>query len=137
MRYNADFYMSEASAAVTLDGTGKGLWLSDTRYDMHFRDGSLDIRSGTGVNGDKGGIELRKGEYWSQLDVADVRWGDRATGTSLGRLVLKRYEPGSTLALSSGGAGALCVGAAAVRPAPAAPAANAGRTAATKACRSG
>jgi hypothetical protein len=102
VRYNADFYITEAKAAITVDETGKGLWLSGTTYDMHYRDGSLDISNG--------GVELRKGTYWSKLDVADVRWGDRNTGTSLGRLVLKRYEQGSTLALSSGGAGALCVG---------------------------
>lgn len=102
VRYNADFYVTEAKAAITVDETGKGLWLSGTTYDMHFRDGSLDISNA--------GVELRKGTYWSKLDVADVRWGDRSTGTSLGRLVLKRYEQGSTLALSSGGSGALCVG---------------------------
>lgn len=102
VRYNADFYITEAKAAITVDETGKGLWLSGTTYDMHYRDGSLDISNG--------GVELRKGTYWLKLDVADVRWGDRNTGTSLGRLVLKRYEQGSTLALSSGGAGALCVG---------------------------
>src|SRR3990167_8460126 len=102
VRYNADFYVTEAKAAITVDETGKGLWLSGTTYDMHYRDGSLDISNG--------GVELRKGTYWSKLDVADVRWGDRNTGTSLRRLVLKRYEQGSTLALSSGGSGALCVG---------------------------
>lgn len=100
--YNADFFITDARAAITVDETGKGLWLSGTRYDMHFRDGSVDVSNN--------GVELRKGTYWSNLDVADLRWGDRATGTSLGRLVLKRYEQGSTLALSSGGAGALCVG---------------------------
>ncbi len=108
IRYNADFYVTEARAAITVDETGKGLWLSGTSYDMHFRDGTLDISSGAA--GEKGGVELRKGTYWSKLDVSDVRWGDRATGTSLGRIMLKRYEQGSTLALSSGGAGALCVG---------------------------
>lgn len=107
IRYNADFYVTEARAAITVDETGKGLWLSGTSYDMHFRDGTLDISSAG-----KGGVELRKGTYWSKLDVSDVRWGDRSTGTSLGRIMLKRYEQGSTLALSSGGAGALCVGAA-------------------------
>jgi len=107
IRYNADFYVTEARAAITVDEAGKGLWLSGTSYDMHFRDGTLDISSAG-----KGGVELRKGTYWSRLDVSDVRWGDRATGTSLGRIMLKRYEQGSTLALSSGGAGALCVGAA-------------------------
>ncbi|MNF95944.1 hypothetical protein D3C84_787180 [compost metagenome] len=85
-----------------MDETGKGLWLAGTRYDMHFRDGSVDVSNN--------GVELSKGTYWSKLDVADLRWGDRNTGTSLGRLVLKRFEQGSTLALSSGGAGALCVG---------------------------
>ncbi|AYC35015.1 hypothetical protein D3880_04595 [Pseudomonas cavernae] len=108
LRYNADFYVSEARAALTVDETGKGLWLAGTSYEMHFRGGSLDISS-AGTDG-KGGIELRKGTSWSKLDVADVRWGDRASGTSLGRIVLKSYEQGSTLALSSGGAGALCVG---------------------------
>ncbi|MFP6850856.1 MAG: DUF6160 family protein [Pseudomonas sp.] len=102
LRYNADFYISEANAAITVDENGRGLWLSGSSYDMHYRDGSLDISNN--------GIELRKGTYWSKLDVSDVRWGDRLTGSSIGRLVLKRYEQGSTLALSSGGAGALCVG---------------------------
>ncbi|CAD5107881.1 DUF6160 family protein [Zestomonas carbonaria] len=110
LTYNADFYIAESRAAITVDETGKGLWLDGMNYDMHFRDGSLDISAGTGVGSDKGGVELRKGTYWSKLDVSDVRWGDRSTGTSLGRIVLKRYESGSTLALSSGGAGALCVG---------------------------
>lgn len=109
-RYNADFFLTDARAAITVDENGKGLWLAGMSYDMHFRDGTLDITSGTGVGSDKGGIELRKGTYWSKMDVSDVRWGDRSTGTSLGRIVLKRYESGSTLALSSGGAGALCVG---------------------------
>ncbi|MCY1281544.1 hypothetical protein D9M68_352640 [compost metagenome] len=110
LRYNADFYISESRAAITVDETGKGLWLDGMTYDMHFRDGSLDISAGSGVGSDKGGVELRKGTYWSKLDVSDVRWGNRSSGTSLGRIVLKRYESGSTLALSSGGAGALCVG---------------------------
>ncbi|MFZ3186194.1 MAG: DUF6160 family protein [Pseudomonas sp.] len=103
LRYNADFFVTEGNAALTVDENGKGLWLSGTSYEMHFRDGSLDVSNN--------GIELRKGTYWSKLDVSDVRWGDRTAGVSLGRIVLKRYEQGSTLALSSGGAGALCVGA--------------------------
>lgn len=102
LRYNADFYVTEANAAITVDENGRGLWLSGSSYEMHYREGSLDISNN--------GVELRKGTYWSKLDVGDIRWGDRAIGTSLGRLVLKRYEQGSTLALSSGGAGALCVG---------------------------
>lgn len=102
LRYDADFLTSEANAAITVDETGKGLWLSGTRYGMHFRDGSLDVT--------QYGVQLSKGTYWSTLDVGDVRWGDRETGRSLGRIVLRRYEQGSTLSLSSGGAGALCVG---------------------------
>jgi hypothetical protein len=102
LRYNADFFVTEAKAALTVDETGKGLWLSGTSYDIHYRDGSLDVSNN--------GIELRKGTYWSKLDVSDVRWGDKSTGTSLGRLLLKRYEQGSSLTLSSGGAGALCIG---------------------------
>ncbi|MDH4553776.1 hypothetical protein E8F11_01075 [Pseudomonas sp. BN417] len=102
LRYNADFFFTDARAAISVDETGKGLWLAGTNYDMHFRDGSVDVSNN--------GVELSKGTYWSRLDVADLRWGDRNTGASLGRLVLKRFEQGSTLALSSGGAGALCVG---------------------------
>jgi hypothetical protein len=102
LRYNADFYVSEANAAITVDENGRGLWLSGSTYEMHYRDGSLDISNN--------GVELRKGTYWSKLDVANVRWGDRQTGSSIGRFVLKRFEQGSTLAISSGGAGALCVG---------------------------
>jgi len=102
LRYNADFYISEANAAVTVDENGRGLWLAGSSYEMHYRDGSLDVSNN--------GVELRKGTYWAKLDVGDLRWGDRHTGASLGRLVLKRFEQGSTLALSSGGAGALCVG---------------------------
>ena len=102
LRYNADFYITEANAAITVDENGRGLWLSGSSYDMHYREGSLDISTN--------GVELRKGTYWSKLDVNDVRWGDRQTGSSIGRLVLKRYEQGSTLAINSGGAGALCVG---------------------------
>lgn len=102
LRYNADLFFTDARAAITVDENGKGLWLAGTNYDMHFRDGSVDVSNN--------GVELSKGTYWSKLDVTDLRWGDRSTGASLGRLVLKRYEQGSTLALSSGGAGALCVG---------------------------
>lgn len=102
VRYNADFVVTDANAAITVDEAGKGLWLAGTRYDMHFRDGSLDVT--------QNGVQLSKGTYWSTLDVHDVRWGDRSTGQSLGRVVLRRYEQGSTLSLSSGGAGALCVG---------------------------
>ncbi|NQD93459.1 hypothetical protein HP532_12455, partial [Pseudomonas sp. CrR25] len=79
VRFNGDFYIRDGKAALTVDEQGKGLWLSGTRYDMHYRDGSVDVS--------QDGIELRKGSYWSTLDVSDVRWGDRTTGTSLGRLV--------------------------------------------------
>ncbi|MCJ8170022.1 DUF6160 family protein [Atopomonas sediminilitoris] len=108
VRYNADLFITDARAALTVDETGKGLWLSGTNYEMHFRNGSVDVTNN--------GIELNKGEYWSKLDVNDVRWGNKTTGTSLGRLVLKRYELGSTLAVSSGGAGALCVGGTGTNP---------------------
>ncbi|MFJ5692224.1 hypothetical protein, partial [Providencia stuartii] len=49
--YNADFVVSDARAAITVDETGKGLWLSGTRYDMHFRDGTVDVTNN--------GVELR------------------------------------------------------------------------------
>jgi hypothetical protein len=102
LRYNADFFVTEGNAALTVDEVGKGLWLAGSSYEMHYRGGSVDVTNN--------GIELRKGTYWSKLDVSDVRWGNKTTGASLGRIVLKRYEQGSSLILSSGGAGALCVG---------------------------
>ncbi|ARU87452.1 DUF6160 family protein [Pseudomonas sp. M30-35] len=100
--FNADFYTTEANAAITVDENSQGLWLSGAEYEMHYRDGSVDVSNQ--------GVEFRKGTYWSKLDVSDLRLGDKDTGRSVGRIVLKRYERDSLLALSSGGAGALCVG---------------------------
>lgn len=100
--FNADFYTTEANAALNVDESSQGLWLSGAEYEMHYRDGSVDVSNQ--------GVEFRKGTYWSKLDVSDLRLGDKDTGRSIGRIVLKRYEQGSSLTLSSGGAGALCVG---------------------------
>ncbi|WP_339515110.1 DUF6160 family protein [Pseudomonas sp. RL_15y_Pfl2_60] len=100
--FNADFYTTEANAALNVDESSQGLWLSGAEYEMHYRDGSVDVSNQ--------GVEFRKGTYWSKLDVSDLRLGDKDTGRSIGRIVLKRYEQGSSLTLSSGGAGAFCVG---------------------------
>lgn len=100
--FNADFYATEANAAITVDEDSQGLWLTGAENQLHYRDGTVDVSDQ--------GIEFRKGTYWSKLDVSDVRLGDSNSGRSFGRIVLKRFEQGSTLTLSSGGAGAFCVG---------------------------
>ncbi|MFT5781220.1 MAG: hypothetical protein ACI9EB_000581 [Pseudomonas sp.] len=61
LRYNADFFVTEGNAALTVDEVGKGLWLAGSSYEMHYRGGSVDVTNN--------GIELRKGTYWSKLDV--------------------------------------------------------------------
>lgn len=103
LRFDADILGTDGKAALTVDENGKGLWLTGTTYDLHFRNASLDVSNN--------GLELRKGEYWSKLDVSDLRWGNKINGASMGRVMLKRYESGSTITVSSGGSGALCVGA--------------------------
>lgn len=100
--FNADFYATEANAAISVDENGQGLWLTGAENELHYRDGSVDVS--------EEGVEFRKGTYWSRLDVSDVRLGDKDSGKSIGRIVLKLYEQGSSLTFSSGGAGALCVG---------------------------
>ncbi len=107
LTWNSDMkVISDASftsnAAVTVDENGKGLWLAGINYDMHNRNGTIDVTAA--------GMEISKGEYWSTLDASDIRFGTKTTGTSLGRLVIKRYEQGSTLKISSGGAGIVCIG---------------------------
>jgi hypothetical protein len=48
---------------------------------------------------------------WSEFTINDVRFGDRTAGDSFGGLVINRYQTGSTVTISGGGAGnAKCVG---------------------------
>jgi hypothetical protein len=48
---------------------------------------------------------------WSEFTVNDVRFGDSIAGASFGGLVIHRYQAGSTVTISGGGAGiAKCVG---------------------------
>lgn len=103
IRFNADLQLWQGNAAISTDEFGKGIWLTDTTYEMRYRNGTIDVTSS--------GLELNKGEYWSILDAKDLRLGTKATGTSMGRFMLRTYEMNSMLMLATGGAGALCVGA--------------------------
>lgn len=103
LRFNADVFLSNANAAVSTDEYGKGIWLTDAANEMHYRNGSVDVSSA--------GLEINKGESWSKLEANDLRLGTKASGTSIGRVVLKTYELNSSLSLATGGSGALCVGA--------------------------
>jgi hypothetical protein len=105
-RFNADVILSKVNAAVSTDELGKGIWLTDAAQEMHYRNGFVDVSND--------GLEINKGEFWSLLEANDLRLGSKNSGTSVGRLLLKTYEMGSTLSLATGGSGALCVGAVAV-----------------------
>lgn len=106
LRFNADLFLSKVTAALSTDEFGKGIWLTDAAHEMHYRNGSVDVSSA--------GIEVNKGESWTQLEANDFRLGSQATGTSIGRVALKTYELNSSLTLATGGSGALCVGAVAI-----------------------
>ncbi len=66
-----------------------GIWADNVRYEYHFRDYTLDVENQ--------GIKLVQGELWSDMDIGNLRWGDKETGESLGRIRLQRYQTDSTL----------------------------------------
>lgn len=106
IRINGDYYFSDANIGLSVDENAKGIWATGVDYDIHLRDITFD------VEGD--GIKINRGEQWSTMDVANLRWGDKTAGRSLGRIKLERFERNSLLAISPGGAGVVCVGASAV-----------------------
>jgi len=80
-----------------------GVWADDVRYEYHFRDYTLDVENN--------GIKLVQGELWSDMDIGNLRWGEKNGGESLGRIRLQRYQTESTLEIKAGGAGgASCIG---------------------------
>jgi hypothetical protein len=105
IRIDGDYYFSNANIGLSIDENGKGIWATGVNYDIHLRDITFD------VEGD--GIKINRGEQWSTMDIANLRWGNKTAGRSLGRIKLERFERNSLLAISPGGAGEVCVGASA------------------------
>ncbi|MCP5162473.1 MAG: hypothetical protein H6999_02045 [Hahellaceae bacterium] len=99
---NSDIYIDDGKAALMVDENGKGLWLTDLKYDIHMRDMTVDVNSE--------GLLIVEGETWSRMDIGDLRLGGKADGASFGRFVWQRYETGSSMAIKAGGAGGVCVG---------------------------
>ncbi len=102
--FDGDVVLSDANFAITKSNTGLkdvGVYLDDASYEFHFRDVTLDV--------DNQGIKLVLGELWSEFTVGDVRFGDKNSGSSLGGLVMKRYQTGSEVVINAGGAGSKCM----------------------------
>ncbi|EMP54061.1 hypothetical protein MSNKSG1_17665 [Marinobacter santoriniensis NKSG1] len=107
---NSDIQLHSGKAAVIAapydEGSGeipqKGLWLTEVEYDGHVRDMTLDVTDE--------GLVLGTGESWSTMDIGNVRVGDKNSGGSFGRLVLQKFEKGSTMTIVPGGAGDVCAG---------------------------
>lgn len=102
--FDGDVLLSNANFAVTRDlSTAHGIYLDNSNYEFHFRDVTLDV--------DPNGIQLVLGELWSEFTINDVRFGNKALGSSLGALVINQYQLGSKITISGGGAAtAKCVG---------------------------
>ncbi len=80
-----------------------GVWADNVTYEYHFRDYTLDV--------ERDGIKLVQGEKWSDMDIGNLRWGDKNTGDSLGRIRMQSYQTNSELVITAGGAGgAACMG---------------------------
>ena len=102
IRIDGDYFFSDTTIGLSIDENGEGIWATGVNYDIHLRDITFD------VEGD--GLKINRGEQWSTMDIANLRWGDKKTGTSLGRIKLERFEQNSLLAIYPGGAGQVCVG---------------------------
>ena len=103
IRIDGDYYFSNTNIGLSIDENGKGIWATGVNYDIHLRDITFDVEND--------GLKITRGEQWSTMDIANLRWGNKTTGTSLGRVKLERFEKNSSLAIMPGGAGQVCVGA--------------------------
>lgn len=107
---NSDIYIRDGKAAVIAapydEGNGeipqKGLWLTEMTYEGHVRNMTVDVT--------EEGLVMETGEAWSDMDVGNVRVGTSTDGASFGRLKLQSFEQGSSMVISPGGAGNVCVG---------------------------
>ncbi|WP_430461348.1 DUF6160 family protein [Thalassolituus sp. LLYu03] len=105
IQIDGDYLFSDTNIGLSIDENGNGIWATGVNYDIHLRGIQMDVSST--------GISVNRTEQWSTMDVDNMMWGDKETGTSLGRIVLERFEKGSSLTINPGGAGAVCVGASA------------------------
>jgi len=99
---NADLFLTDSNAALAVDEDQRGIWLTDTDYDIHMRNASIDIT--------EDGLTFNKGLAWSTIRIGDIKFGDKVGGASLGSFTLERLENGTTIAVASGGAGQVCIG---------------------------
>jgi len=102
IRIDGDYFFSNSNIGLSIDENGEGIWATGVNYDIHLRDITFD------VEGD--GLKINRGEQWSTMDIANLRWGNKVSGRSLGRVKLERFEKNSLLAIMPGGAGQVCVG---------------------------
>ena len=105
IQIDGDYYFTDTNIGLSVDENGSGVWATGVDYDIHLRGIQVDVSNS--------GISINRSEKWSTMDVDNMRWGDRESGRSLGRIVLERFEKGSSLTINPGGAGEVCVGASA------------------------
>jgi len=103
IRIDGDYFFNNANIGLSVDENGEGIWATGVNYDIHLRDITFDVESD--------GLKINRGEQWSTMDIANLRWGSKTSGRSLGRVKLERFEQNSSLAVIPGGAGQVCVGA--------------------------
>ena len=102
IQLDGDYFFTDSNIGLSVDENGRGVWATGVDYDIHLRGLQVDVSST--------GISMNRTEQWSTMDIDNMRWGDRDSGTSLGRVVLERFEKGSSLTINPGGSGAVCVG---------------------------
>jgi hypothetical protein len=112
IRIDGDYFFSNTNIGLSIDEKGEGIWATGVNYDIHLRNITIDVASDFTENDRliSGGVKINRGEQWSTMDIANLRWGNKLSGRSLGRVKLERFEQNSSLAIIPGGAGAVCVG---------------------------
>ena len=103
VRLDGNYTFVDSNFGLSLDENSEGVWATDVFYDLRLRDVTVDVKND--------GVLITKGEVYSWMDINNLRWGNKDTGRSLGRVQLSRFEKGSSLEIQPGGAGAVCVGA--------------------------
>ncbi len=99
---NSDIHITNGRAALMMDEGGQGIWASGLDYDIHKRNMTIDVTDD--------GLAIVEAESWSVMDISDLRLGDKASGKSFGRFIVKKYETGSSMVIKAGGSGDICVG---------------------------
>ncbi len=107
LNFNGDMYVTEATFALSTnilsDDRLVGVWADNVTYDYHYRDYTLDVTGNS--------FKLVQGIKWSNLDIGNLRWGDKDTGDSIGRVRIQAYQTQSTVEFIAGGAnGEACAG---------------------------